>query len=164
MADLLRASPDAKILFETDSPNEVGKGFETAFKGIATVSTRQSLSSQCLCTARQGKLCTQIALAELIFLSKAKSILTSDWSSASEFVVRLTDSEHGSGCSPPTSDTGDMSSVVYGECSHYFRPGASSDRCASGLRCGSCCCDDDDEAVANFLNEFTTGHATVNYQ
>ena len=55
------------------------------------------------CTSSDSKerrrvLCTRLAIVDFVLLSRAKFLLTSDWSSASEYIVRLGSPSHQSGC------------------------------------------------------------------
>ena len=84
------------IFVASDSPQAIGA--LRARYGARVVSTQDSISALCRGTGRRGAFCAQVALSEFVTLSKASYILTSSWSSASEIVVRLSESEHESGC------------------------------------------------------------------
>ncbi len=66
--------------------------------GNRVVHTPDIISEPCTGIHRRGVYCAQVAFSEFKTLSRASYILTSTWSSASEIVVRLSKSEHSSGC------------------------------------------------------------------
>ena len=68
------------------------------------ISTDLELIKACDGPTRRQKSCSQVAVAEFFFLSSADYILTSDWSSASELVIRLSSSPHRSGCAQEVSE------------------------------------------------------------
>ena len=97
IASELENLPDASIFVASDSTEAV-KEISSIFSDRKVISTDDGLLHACDGSARRQKKCSQHALAEFLFMSSANSILTSDWSSASELIIRLSHSSHRSGC------------------------------------------------------------------
>ena len=97
IASELKKMPDTSIFVASDSP-VAKKEVSSKFPGLKVISTEDRLFRACDGLERRQMECSQIAVAEFFFLSSANSILTSDWSSASELIIRLSHSSHRSGC------------------------------------------------------------------
>ena len=94
---------DPKVLFllASDTPGAISELQERI--GDRIVNIRNALDEpSCDGANRRGVTCLQDALAELTILSKASSLILSDWSSASELILRLstTNPLYKSGCHP----------------------------------------------------------------
>ena len=97
IASELEKWPDASIFVASDSPEAV-REISSKFSDRKVISADDELSHSCDGSERRQKKCSQHALAEFLFMSSANLILTSDWSSASELIIRLSHSSHRSGC------------------------------------------------------------------
>lgn len=97
IASELENLPDASIFVASDSTEAV-KEISSFFSDRKVISTEDGMLHACDGSERRQKKCSQHALAEFLFMSSANSILTSDWSSASELIIRLSHSSHRSGC------------------------------------------------------------------
>lgn len=97
----VQKDPDVIFLIASDTPRAVSALREQI--GDRVVSIKDALDeASCDGSHRRGVTCSQIALAEFTVLSKASSLILSDWSSASELIRRLstTKPQHESGCLP----------------------------------------------------------------
>jgi hypothetical protein len=85
-----------KIFVASDSPDAI-TALQSEF-GARVVATPSVTSAFCDGPRRRGAFCSQVALSEFVLLSRAEFLYTSEWSSASEIAVRLSNSEYASGC------------------------------------------------------------------
>jgi len=100
LQNALRNDPSAVIFVTSDSYESIIKlvhefGENKVFYS-AEVYNAECLSPDSI--KKRHTLCTQLAMVDFIFLSRAKLLFTSDWSSASELIVRLGSRTHQSGC------------------------------------------------------------------
>jgi hypothetical protein len=86
-----------EFLFAASDSQEALEALRARY-GDRVVSTHESISEKCRGIDRRGAYCAQVAFSEFVTLSRASYILTSTWSSASEIVVRLSESGHQNGC------------------------------------------------------------------
>jgi len=74
--------------------------------GSRIISNTADAFKQCEGISRRGQICLQISLAELLFLgTQTSELIVSDWSSASELVIRVSANQipHESGCAKESS-------------------------------------------------------------
>lgn len=85
------------LLYVASDTKEAIDTAKTKF-GRQVISLDMHLVHKCQGKHRRGKFCAQLALAEVIILSQASYLFTSDWSSVSEIAVRLSNVQHSNGC------------------------------------------------------------------
>ena len=100
LRNALRNDPSAVIFVTSDSFESIIKlvhefGENKVFYS-AEVYNAKCLSPDSI--KKRHALCTQLAMVDFIFLSRAKLLFTSRWSSASELIVRFGSRTHQSGC------------------------------------------------------------------
>jgi len=101
LQNALRNDPSAVIYVTSDSYESVIK-LVHEFGENKVFYSAEVYNAECLSSPDSNKqrhaLCTQLAMVDFIFLSRAKLLFTSEWSSASELIVRLGSRTHQSGC------------------------------------------------------------------
>ena len=88
-----------KVIFIASDSQEAIDVVENSFARASTViHTDASKLLRCRGVDRRGPYCSQVALAEFLFLATSDILFTSTWSSAADVFLRLHDGHHSSGC------------------------------------------------------------------
>jgi len=97
--EALKKFPSAVVFVASDSQEAIEMSARTfAPKGYKVFHTNLMLLAICRGELRRGAFCSQLALAEFLFLATADVLITSHWSSTTQILSNIHDGYHVNGC------------------------------------------------------------------